>query len=237
MNHIDSRLDKAYVLIHPVHEKQRLLRWQAWLDKFAGSAEVFNSIWYNELSNEAIQHYYVRDHNIEARELAYNRNSIYPISDKYISLTISWFKLLEHVRACNYQKVLVFESDAYFNATFETKLANALDLLDCLNDDEWDILSLSDGGIRAHTKTHENAVMPGIYKMNNTRNLDAAIFNKSAIRKILQLAPTFTLPMDLHIRELIWQKQLNMWWLEPTICSQVDFPPQHAPSVGIPNPA
>jgi hypothetical protein len=135
-------IDKIYVLVHPVYEKDRLNRIRKHILEVGLPAEkivLAASCWGSELSSKTI--FSVWDPFIRRGipNLTWKSRCL---SKGEISLVLNFYSAAMDAVKHGYKNVLIFESDVYLRSDFMSRFA---DLMADLKNREWDYVSLGEG--------------------------------------------------------------------------------------------
>ena len=211
-------IDKIYIICHKEKEQERYARWLSWTDKRT-DVEFFSYKWADELCPAEISSWYVRNPEVEARESQYRT---FPLNNAEISCSINWIKLLEHAYHSGHERVLIFESDAYFDEYFEDDLNRAIKLINLVPKNQIDIVSIGAGGGQRYS-VGDGCYVPGLFKVNSVRALEAVIFTRSGIQKTLAhiYKTRLTMVFDIELKYAVESGIINMFWLEPSIVRQL----------------
>jgi hypothetical protein len=208
-------IDKIFILCNKENEKDRYEKWQNWT-KNRSDIEFFSYRWAHELSDSDIEQYYIRDKNIEDFE---GRFRSFPLNKAEISSGINWIKMLEEIKSQNLNRVLVLESDVYFDEYFEDDFNRAIKILNGIPEDQWDMLSIG-AGAGQRVNFNNGMFLSGIFKVDGVRTIDALVFSKNGLNKTISLCNKITMPYDIEIAYKVKDGSLNMFWLDPPIARQ-----------------
>jgi GR25 family glycosyltransferase involved in LPS biosynthesis len=209
-------IDRIFVICNKYKEKDRYENWLPWVSN-RNDVEFFSYRWADELSQEEINFWLVRNPEIEATEIKYRT---FPINRAEISCSLNWIKLIEKILSDGYERVLIFESDAYFDEYFEDDFNRAIKLVNIIPKNLLDIVSINRGpGINA---LNNGNCVPGLYKVNSTRAIEGVVLTRQGAIKILDYVykNKLTMVFDIELRYAIEKNLVNMYWLEPPIVFQ-----------------
>lgn len=210
-------IDKIFVICNKEKEKDRYDKWHSWVSQ-REDVEFFSYKWADELSEADINFWLVRNPEIEQRE---GKFRTFPINNAELSCSLNWIYLLKKIVACNLERVLIFESDAYFDEYFEDDFNRAIKLISAVPKDLLDIVSINKGsGPRA--SLGNGIYVSGLFKVKEVRALEGVIITRNGALKILDYINKnkLTMVFDIELKYAIEQDLVNMYWLEPPIVGQ-----------------
>ncbi len=132
-----------------------------------------------------------------------------------ISLTTKWGKVLEFIGKGDDPYVCVFEDDVILCDNFSEKF----NLYLSETPDDWDVIYMGNGANLHAPNVREGKLA---YKVNHpaSRCLDSIIMKKDAAAKLAEEYFPFDLCSDWEIGYQQARHNLNVYWWEPTICTQ-----------------
>ena len=215
-------VDKVYIICSKEYEKNQYSIWEKWKESYKNSEILFYK-WKKDLSDEDIKQYYIRNFEKENRMKPFWKERPFPLGKGEISLVINWIKVLEDALIKNYDKILVFESDAYlFEDNFQEMFDKVIAALNREESMDWDIISIGIANGEQVTDNN-NILLEGLVKVNWARCTDSFIISKSGIKKLLEILNPFTLPIDVEICLAANDQKINMYWLQPGIVNQASI--------------
>jgi GR25 family glycosyltransferase involved in LPS biosynthesis len=208
-------IDRVFIICNEEKENHRFQKWQEWTFE-RDDVEFFSYKWADELPDEDVKYWGAADPAIIAKESQFRT---FPINNAEFSCSLNWIKLLEKIQQEGYERVLIFESDAYFDEYFEDDFNRAMKLVSAAQD--LDLLSIGTGaGGRA--SINHNMYIPGIYKVKGVRALEGVVITKNGVNKILDYVHKnkLTMVFDIELKYAIEKDLVCMYWLEPPIVRQ-----------------
>lgn len=208
-------IDKVFIICNKKKEFDRFQKWQEWVSQ-RDDVEFFSYNWADELQADDINYWRAEDDDIIRREIQFRT---FPINNAEFSCSLNWIKLLEKVRLVGYNRVLIFESDAFFDEYFEDDFNRAIKLASAAKD--LDILSIGTGS-GCRLSLNNNMHLSGVFKVNSVRALEGVVITKSGVGKILDYVHRnrLTMVFDIELKYAIEKGFVNMYWLEPPIVRQ-----------------
>jgi hypothetical protein len=216
-----SEVDKVFLLVHPIHEKERYERLVPHFisrgipqDKIVCCAPT----WGSELKSDFI--FQVYD--------PYGRQGM-PVftwkarclSKGEISLVLNFYAAAKAAVEQNYKTVLIFESDSWLREDFVPRLN---DLLQDLSNKSWDYVSLGEGvrtrppnceaSLYAPTKAY---VPPHQFVFRCT---DSMLFQVSYLQKIVQTMIPFRECLDWELNIQTMAHKGKAFWADPPLAEQ-----------------
>lgn len=213
-----NTIDKIYIICDKEKEFSRYEKWINWIDQ-RNDVEIFSYNWSDSITDEDLKYWYVRNEEIEKIESKFRT---FPLNLSEISCSLNWVKLLEKAYNENYERILVFESDAYFDEDFEQDFNRAIKLISAFEKNKRiDIVSIGKGGGQ-NALLGDDFYVSGLFKVNSTRALEALILNRSGIIKILEYinANKIRMVFDIELKYASKEGFLEIYWLEPPIVRQ-----------------
>ena len=210
-------IDRIYIICNKEKEIERYNKWTSWIAD-RNDVEFFSYNWSDTIDKNDSEYWYVRNPEIEKLESQYRT---FPLNNAEISCSLNWIKLLEKIYYDGYDRVLIFESDAYFDEYFEDDFNRAIKLIQGRNQDLIDIVSIGTGS-DTHVSLNEKVFIPGIYKVDAVRALEAVIMSRKGVEKTLDYVHKnkLTMVFDIELAYAIKKGLVSMWWLEPPIVRQ-----------------
>lgn len=215
-----EHIDKIYVLVHPVHEKERFLRLQEHLksvglpnDKIIYGAAT----WGSELSTELI--YSVWDPFLRRGIPNFTWKSRC-LSKGEVSLVLNFFAAASDAVKNNYKHILIFESDVYLRKDFNQRLDSLWKDLS----GSWDYVSLGEGiGTRPDGAILSYWAPTRAYKPPHDcvfRCTDSMLFKVEFLRKILKTLLPFRECLDWELNYQIAIHKGVPLWADPPLAEQ-----------------
>ena len=156
---------------------------------------------------------------VDRKPIEFRRNEFsYNLKLSEISLVLNWAKAAEAAVKAGHDVVLFLESDVRFHDKFLEDLESSMKLLK----DDWDFLSLSQGG-GLRPKRDEGDTSLRWYKAPyyfHTRTTDAMIFKGSMLQKIQKTLYPFAEVNDWELNYQLTLHSSQSYWLDPPILFQ-----------------
>ena len=216
-----SEVDKVFLLVHPIHEKER---YERLLPHFISRGIPQDKIvccaptWGSELKSDFI--FQVYD--------PYGRQGM-PVftwkarclSKGEISLVLNFYAAARAAVEQKYKTVLIFESDSWLREDFVSRLN---ELLQDLSNKSWDYVSLGEGvrtrppnceaSLYAKTKAY---VPPHQFVFRCT---DSMLFQVSYLQKIVQTLIPFRECLDWELNIQTMAHKGKAFWADPPLAEQ-----------------
>ena len=216
-----SEIDKVFLLVHTVHEKERYERLiPHFLERGIPSDKLIccAPTWGSELTSEMIFQVYE----------PYSRESV-PVftwkarclSKGEISLVLNFYAAAKQAVEEGHKTVLIFESDTWLRDDFVSRLT---DLLDDLKSKEWDFVSLGEG-----VRTRPPNCDPSFYAKTKAyvpphqfvfRCTDSMLFQVSYLQRILQTLLPFRECLDWELNIQTMAHKGKAFWADPPLAEQ-----------------
>jgi hypothetical protein len=132
-----------------------------------------------------------------------------------VSVTIKFGKVFEMIAKGDDPYVFIFEDDAYIPPNFMETVSSYLNQ----TPDDWDAIYMGNGANLHAPNIQEGKVA---YKVNHpaTRCVDSILMKKEAASKLAKDYFPFDLCSDWEIGYQQARHNLNVYWWEPSICTQ-----------------
>lgn len=219
-----SEIDKVFLLVHTVHEKERydrliphFLKCGIPPDKIVCCAPT----WGSELTSDFIFQVYDPYCREGTPVFTWKARCL---SKGEISLVLNFYAAARNAVESNYKNVLIFESDSWLREDFVPRLKDLLDDLSAKGEDSWDYVSLGEG-----VRTRPPNCDPSIYARTKAyvpphqfvfRCTDSMLFKVSYLRKILSTLIPFRecLDWELNIQTMVHKGKA--FWADPPLAEQ-----------------
>ena len=219
-----QQIDAVYLLCHPEKESSRWQRLQQHLDQRGIPREkwvLINKTWGDELDESVFQSYNPFVPRNGCPYLCWKGRSL---SLGEISLILNFWSGVDDALSKGYKQVMFFESDVFLREDFNDRLA---DLMEQLQNVQWDFVSLSDGvGTHAERKdvgTDSVYAKTGIYRSPHNfpfRCTDSMLFRVDILRKMRLTAFPFRECLDWELNYQLWINKGVALWVEPHLVEQ-----------------
>jgi hypothetical protein len=216
-----SQIEKVYLLVHTLHEKERYERLVPHFlsrgippEKIACCAPT----WGNELTSEFIFQVYDPFCREGMPVFTWKARCL---SKGEISLVLNFYAAAKNAVENNYNEVLIFESDTWLRDDFVERLN---DLLNDLRDKEWDYVSLGEG-----VRTRPPNCEPSFYAKTKAyipphqfvfRCTDSMLFKVSYLKKIVSTLIPFRECLDWELNIQTMFHKGKTWWADPPLAEQ-----------------
>lgn len=216
-----QQIDKVFLLVHTVHEKERYDRL---LPHFLSRGIPADKIvccaptWGNELSSDFIFQVYDPFCRQGVPVFTWKARCL---SKGEISLVLNFFAAARAAIEQNYTQVLIFESDTWLRDDFLPRLN---DLMKELANKEWDYVSLGEG-----VRTRPPNCDPSMYAPTKIyapphqfvfRCTDSMLFQVSYLRKLLPTLIPFRECLDWELNIQTMAHKGKAWWADPPLAEQ-----------------
>lgn len=216
-----EQIDKVFLLVHTVHEKER---YERLIPHFLNCGIPAEKIvccaptWGSELSSDFI--FKVYDPYCRQGMPVYTWKARC-LSKGEISLVLNFFAAARMAVEQNMNQVLIFESDTWLRQDFLPRLN---DLLQDLAGKEWDYVSLGEG-----VRTRPPNCDPSMFAKTKVyepphqfvyRCTDSMLFQVSYLKKVISTLFPFRecLDWELNIQNIVHKGKA--WWADPPLAEQ-----------------
>ncbi len=214
-------IDHAYILCDPAKEPDRAAYLQAWLKEHDIDPSCYTmGLYCYKDTLSAAEALRVYNPWVDRKPLELRRNEFsYNLKVSEISLVLNWAHAAESAVKAGQKIVLFLESDVRFHDRFLEDLEKALN---SIQKEDWDFLSLSEGGgLRPKRGEEDNHLAwfraPYYY---HTRTTDAMIFKGAMLEKILKTLYPFAEVNDWELNYQLSLHSSQSYWLDPPILYQ-----------------
>lgn len=216
-----SQIEKVYLLVHTLHEKERYERLiPHFLERGIPQEKIAccAPTWGNELSSDLI--FQVYDPFCREGMPIFTWKSRC-LSKGEISLVLNFYSAAKNAVENNYNEVLIFESDTWLRSDFVERLN---DLLNDLRHKEWEYVSLGEG-----VRTRPPNCEPSFYAKTKAyipphqfvfRCTDSMLFKVSYLKKILTTLIPFRECLDWELNVQTMFHKGKTWWADPPLAEQ-----------------
>ena len=216
-----SQIDMVFLLVHPLHEKER---YERLIPHFlsrgipADKIQCCAPTWGNELSSDLIFKVYDPYCRLGMPVFTWKARCL---SKGEISLVLNFYAAAQIAVEKNYKTVLLFESDTWLRDDFVPRLQ---DLLDDLANKEWDYVSLGEGA-----RTRPPNCDPSMYAKTKAyvpphqfvfRCTDSMLFQVSYLQKILTTLIPFRECLDWELNIQTMAHRGKTFWADPPLAEQ-----------------
>lgn len=216
-----SQVDKVFLLVHAIHEKERYERLLPHFTKCGIPLERILCIaptWGSELTSDHIFQVYDPYCREGVPVFTWKARCL---SKGEISLVLNFYTAARIAVEKNMKTVLIFESDTWLRDDFVPRLN---DLLQDLSNKEWDYVSLGEGvrtrppgcelSLYAKTKAY---VPPHQFVFRCT---DSMLFKVSYLQKIVSTLIPFRECLDWELNIQTMAHKGKTWWADPPLAEQ-----------------
>ena len=216
-----EQIDKIYVLVHQVYEKQRYDRLIAHFAAVGMPAHKLffgSACWGSELKSSDI--FAVWDPFIRAGVPNLSWKSRF-LSKGEVSLVLNFYAAVRDAVEHGYKNVLIFESDVYLRDDFVPRFA---DLMADLKDKSWDYVSLGEG-----VNTRPEGCPPSYWSPTKAygaphqfvfRCTDSMLFRGEFLAKIAQTLLPFRECLDWELNYQLAVHRGVALWADPPLAEQ-----------------
>lgn len=216
-----ENIDKIYILVHPLYEKQRYTRLQTHLESVGLSKDklVYGAAtWGSELTSELI--FQVWDPFIRRGVPNFTWKSRC-LSKGEVSLVLNFFAAAMDAVKNNYRHIIILESDVYLCRDFNERLRQ---LWNDLQGRDWDFVSLGEGiGTRPNGATLSYWSPTKAYKPPHDfvfRCTDSMLFRVEFLKKVVQTLLPFRECLDWEMNYQIAIHRGIPLWADPPLAEQ-----------------
>lgn len=215
-----ENIDKIYVLVHPVYEKERFTRLvQHFHDVGLPSEKIAYgaATWGSEMSSSLI--FSVWDPFLRAGVPNLTWKSRF-LSKGEISLVMNFFAAISDAVKHDYKNILIFESDVYLRKDFLSRMTEVWNDLS----GDWDFVSLGEGigtrppGAPASYWTPAKCYTPPHQFV--FRCTDSMLFRVEFLRKVVQTMLPFRECLDWELNYQMALHKGKAFWADPPLAEQ-----------------
>lgn len=215
-----EHIDRIYVLVHPIHEKERYTRLVQHLKEFQfpeGKVALGAATWGNELTSESVFSVWDPFSRRGIPNLTWKSRCL---SKGEISLVLNFYSAASDAIANNFKNIIILESDVFLRADFKERLKELWDSLPAT----WDYVSLGEGigtrpdgcpisywsPTRAYPPPHQFVF----------RCTDSMLLNVEFLRKVIQTLIPFRECLDWELNYQIAAHKGVALWADPPLVEQ-----------------
>lgn len=219
-----AEIDKVFLLVHTVHEKERYDRLIPHFIKCGIPADRLlccAPTWGSELTSDFIFQVY-DPYGREGMPVFTWKSRC--LSRGEISLVLNFYAAAKIAVDSNYNKVLIFESDSWLREDFLPRLKELLEDLSTKGDNSWDYVSLGEG-----VRTRPPNCDPSFYASTKAyipphqfvfRCTDSMLFQVSFLRKIVSTLLPFRECLDWELNVQTMVHKGKAFWADPPLAEQ-----------------
>jgi hypothetical protein len=216
-----SQIDKVFLLVHPIHEKER---YERLIPHFLSCGIPQDKIlccaptWGSELTSEMIFQVYDPFCREGVPVFTWKARCL---SKGEISLVLNFYAAAKIAVEQNMKNILIFESDTWLREDFLPRLN---DLFEELSNKAWDYVSLGEG-----VRTRPPGCEPSMYAKTKIytpphqfvfRCTDSMLFQVSYLQKILTTLIPFRECLDWELNIQTMAHKGRTFWADPPLAEQ-----------------
>lgn len=215
-----DHIDRIYVLVHPVHEKERYERLVQHLSQFKfppSKIALGSATWGTELTSEQIFSVWDPFCRKGLPNLTWKSRCL---SKGEVSLVLNFYAAASDAVANNFKSIIILESDVFLRSDFIERLNDLWNSLE----GPWDYVSLGEGiGTRPDgvVQSYWSPTRP--YKPPHQfvfRCTDSMLLNVAFLKKVLQTLMPFRECLDWELNYQLAAHHGIAYWADPPLVEQ-----------------